>query len=110
MHALHTFEGRDWAFRQNLEEIHVLGREPLVCPDCGEGCNWIEAFYAFKTGTGLVMIAADKDLAQLARALSHLIGTSAVTDNIAQIEHPLVLRRSFSARPQPFQVALHVNK
>src|SRR5258708_7303496 len=110
MHALHALSGRDRAFGQCLEKFHVFGSKPFVGPHGSERRHRIEAFYAFEAGASLVMIAADKDLAQSARALRHLIGTCAVTDNIAQIEYQVVLRRCIEADIPRVQGDVEVRK
>src|SRR5258708_36473686 len=110
MHALHALSGRDRAFGQCLEKFHVFGSKPFVGPHGSERRHRIEAFYAFEAGASLVMIAADKDLAQSARALPHLIATCPLTDNIPHIEYQLVLRRCIETGLQSFEVGVNVRK
>ena len=70
----------------------------------------IEIIQLEQAGRGLVVIAADKNLSQLARALDHFVGRGSVADDVAQVGHEIVRRSCRQAGFQRFEVGVNVAK
>ena len=54
------------------------------------------------------MIAANKKGAELVRGLGNFVGTGAVANNIAQVDHCVMLRRRRHARVERLKVGMNI--
>ncbi len=84
--------------------------ELVTGPDSGGGGQGIEIIEFKQTGCGLVMIAADKNFAQGARAIDDFVGRGAVADDIAEVGYEVVGGSPGQAGLQGFEVGMNVAK
>ncbi len=108
MDTLEVFERADRPLGQAAQELHVVLGQALLRPERGAGRHRVEVLQAHQAGAGLVVIAAHKDFAQSACPLAHFVGIGAVADQVAQVEHAVVLRHGLETGFERFQVGMNV--
>src|SRR2546423_5416245 len=80
----------------------------FAVPQCRDTRDRIESFHAVDSRDHLVVVAANKNSGQSARAFGHFIGTGAITDNVPQV-HGCISRRSGGQTSfESFQIAVNV--
>ncbi len=109
LHLREVFE-RDWAVRQSLQPIMMLGSELASGPDSSGGGHGIEVIEFKQAGCGFIVIAADENFPQPARALDHLVGRSSIADHVAEVGYEIKGRSCRQAGFQGFEVGMNVAK
>ena len=97
-----------WTFGEFAKPRQMIRIEVIAIPQRRESGDRVEVFDIFKSGDHLVMIAANKNIAEAANSRSHLIRAGGVTDDVSKVENAIVRRGSGEARFQRFQVAVYV--
>src|SRR6476469_7369853 len=110
MHQLHVCYRRNWTVWQLSQKLKMVLREFLSCPQRCQSRNGIKVTQVGQPGTRLVMVSADEDGAQFARARSHFIGIGAIADDIAQVINLVVFGSRIQASLQRFNVGMDVRK
>ena len=94
--------------RQRVQPVVVFWSKLVARPKSGSGGQGIEVIQFKQTSGGLVVIAADENFSQIARAIDDLVGRSSVTDNVAQIRHEVEGGSCGHAGFQGFEVGVNV--
>jgi hypothetical protein len=88
----------------------MVGIEMVAVPQGGESGNRIEIFDILESGDDLVVITANKNIAEAANSRGHIVRAGAVPNDVSKVENAIVLRSNGEARLQRFQVAVYVAK
>ena len=112
MNQLHLREAleKERALRQSMQPVVMLAAQLVACPDGGGSGQGVEVIQFEQPGGGFVVIAANKNLSQAARAFDHLVGRSPVADDVAQVGHEIICRSRRKAGVQRFQIGMNVAK
>src|SRR6478752_5520901 len=110
MHQLHVCYRRNWTVWQLSQKLKMVRCQFFSRPQRGQSRNGIKVTQIGQAGTRLVMVSADEDGAQFARARSHLIGIGAIADDIAQVINLVVFGSRIQASLQRLKVGVDVRK
>ena len=110
MHKLNTWKSFDlhWPLRQGTEPFQIFPTELIVGPLRSQSGHGIEISNVDQTAHGLVVIAADEELPQSARAFNDFVWTRPIANNIAQIKDHIVGGSGREAGIKSFEIAMNV--
>ena len=92
------------ARRERAQPLQVVSAELLPGPEGGSTGNWIEVRQIHQAPRCLVVIASNEGVPQLSRPLDDLIRTASITNNVSQIHHDVIGRRSRKASLERLKV------
>jgi len=112
VHKLHIRQSFDphWALRQRTQPLQILRSELIVGPLRSQSGHGIKIGDVDQTAHRLVVITADKELAQLARARNNFVGTRPIAHDIAQIEDQVERGSGREASIKSFEIAMNIAK
>jgi hypothetical protein len=88
----------------------MLGSKLVASPKGGGSGHGVKVLQLEKTGGSFVVIAADKNLSEVAAAIDNLIGRSPVTHNVPEIRNQVEGWSSRQASFHGFEVGVNVAK
>ena len=88
----------------------MFGSELIARPDCCRGGKRVEVFQIEQASRGFVMIAAHKNLSQVAGAIDDFVGRSSIAHNVAQVSYQIERWSCRQAGLQRFEVGVNVAK
>ena len=98
----------DRTFREFAKPSQMIGIKVIAVPQRRESGYRVEVFDILESGDNLVVIAANKNIAEATNSRGYVIWAGGVTDDVPKVENAIVRRSSDKARFQRFQVAVYV--
>ncbi len=99
---------RKRALRQSVQPSVMFRSQLVARPDSGGGGHRVEVVKLEQAGRSLVMIAADENLSQTARAIDHFIGGSSIAHHVAEVRHKIERWGRREGSLQRFEVGVNV--